>query len=139
MALNVLSETILSQFDLYFPNMSVYFTPGDSVYSVYSEPEYISYKVLKLYEPKHQVIHKNTEYETFQWEFYGQLKSDSDESVGDYLLYVMNNKTEYSLHFISEDMGLLRQEETCVEYENVDYFDFGSIERDKEMYRSKMF
>jgi hypothetical protein len=138
MSLNVLSEAMISNIDLYFPNMSIYFTPGDSVYSMYSEPEYISYKVVKLYQPKLQVLNKNTNRQTFQWEFYGQLKMDSDGSVGDYLLYVMNDKMEYSLHFISDDMGLMR-EEGEVEAEPDFDPDYGSIEIAKELYRAKMF
>jgi len=138
MSLNELSETMISNIDLYFPNMSIYFTPGDSVYSVYSDPEYISYKVVKLYQPKLQVINKNTDRQTFQWEFYGQLKKDSDGSVGDYLLYVMNDKMEYSLHFISDDMGLMR-EEGEVEPEHDFDPDYGTIEIAKELYRAKMY
>ena len=138
MSLNELSETMISNIDLYFPNMSIYFTPGDSVYSVYSDPEYISYKVVKLYQPKLQVINKNTDHQKFQWEFYGQLKQDKDGSVGDYLLYVMNDNMEYSLRFISDDMGLMREEvdsEVEVEHE----YEYGTIEIAKELYRAKMY
>jgi hypothetical protein len=140
MSLTILSEPMYSNMDLYFPNMSIYFTPGDSVYSVYSEPEFISYKVLNLYEPKYEVINKGTENETFQWTFYGQLKRDSDGSVGDYLLYSLNDKMEYSLHFVSEDMGLHhtnQNEDEEPELES-EYYPYGEIETAKELYRAKM-
>lgn len=136
MSLTALPENVFSNIDLYFPNMSIYFTPGDSVYSVYSQPEFISYKVVKLYEPKYQVINKNTENETFQWEFYGQLQRDSDGTISDYLLYTMDNQEAYSLHFVSEDMGLHNLTD---EYENSEYSDYGEIEIAKELYRSKMY
>lgn len=139
MSLTVLSEPTMSNMDLYFPNMSIYFTPGDIIYSLYSEPEMISYKVLKLYEPKRQVINKNTENETFQWEFYAQLQMESnDENVGDYLLYVMNDKMEYSLHFIGEDMGLHSSGDE-VQDPDYDYYDYGDIEIQKELYRSQIY
>lgn len=142
MSLTVLSESTMSNIDLYFPNMSIYFTPGDIIYSVYSQPEMISYKVLKLYEPKHQVINKNMENETYQWEFYGQLQMESNvENVGDYLLYVMNDKMEYSLHFIGEDMGLHSNAAAADEVQDpdYDYYDYGDIEIKKEIYRSQFY
>jgi hypothetical protein len=148
MSLNALSNEAISNIELYFPNMSIYFTPGDSVYSVHSDPEYLSYKVVKLYEPRYHnsvnsVKSKSVKSETSQWEFYGSLERDSDGSVGDYLLYVMNDKMEYSLNFISDDMGMtananddgLEKEEQ----EEEEYYEYGNIEIAKEFYRSSMF
>jgi hypothetical protein len=58
MSLTILPENVFSNIDLYFLNMSIYFTPGDSVYS---DPDFISYKVVNFYEPKYQAINKNSE------------------------------------------------------------------------------
>lgn len=135
MSLTALSENAISNIDLYFPNMSIYFTPGDSIYSVYSEPEYISYKVLKVYEPKYQVLNETS----YQWEFYGQLQRDSDGTISDYLLYSLNDEMAYSLHFVSEDMGLHSTPKNEVEQEESEYYDYGDIEIAKELYRSSMY
>jgi len=52
----------------------------------------------------------------------------------------LNDKMEYSLHFVSEDMGLHypNQNENEEPESESEYYEYGEIEIAKELYRTKM-